>query len=70
METDMIVAGGDLDVVTTQDWIDKSTTALGTKPLFWGRYFKGPGNTDPTQYQPNSENALIKENNIKILPTS
>jgi hypothetical protein len=38
----------------------------GSMPLFWGRYFKRPGFLE--DYQPKSENAILSENNIRLLP--
>jgi hypothetical protein len=45
-----------------------ATTELGQAPTFWGRYFKGPGNADPAQYQAGQESPFLKQNNIKVLP--
>jgi hypothetical protein len=38
------------------------------KPGLLGRYFKGPGNTDPIQYQARRENAVLHSNDIRVLP--
>ena len=32
-----------------------ATQKLGQPPVFWGRYFKEPGNTSSIQYQVNLE---------------
>jgi hypothetical protein len=59
--------------------IDQSTTAseaclafatnkLGQAPVFWGRYFKAAGNTDPAQYQSGSESSFFSTNRIRVLP--
>jgi hypothetical protein len=45
-----------------------ATTQIGQAPVFWGRYFKGPGNPDPAQYQAGQESSFLKSNNIKVLP--
>lgn len=41
---------------------------LGQQPAFWGRYFKGPGNRMPIQYQPDKEATFFSNRNIRVLP--
>src|SRR5216683_4813914 len=59
--------------------IDQATTAsasclhvatqkLAQPPVFWGRYFKAPGDTSPIQYQASLESKFFNSNKIKILP--
>jgi len=38
----------------------------GATPLFWGRYFKRPGFAE--DYQAAAESAVLRENNIQLLP--
>jgi hypothetical protein len=45
------MGGGGHYTVVTQELIASATVQLGTKPLFWGRYFKGPGDQNPVRYQ-------------------
>ena len=45
-----------------------ATQKLGQQPVFWGRYFKDPGNTSSIQYQANLESDFFNTNNIKVLP--
>lgn len=60
------------DIVTahegTQTLIEKATSFLGQKPVFWGRYFKAPGNTERVQYQANRENQALNRAGIPVLP--
>jgi hypothetical protein len=45
-----------------------ATQQLGQPPVFWGRYFKDPGDASPIQYQPNLESAFFNTHNIRVLP--
>ena len=45
-----------------------ATQKLGQQPVFWGRYFKDPGNTSSIQYQANLESDFFNINNVRVLP--
>jgi hypothetical protein len=45
-----------------------ATNLLEQPPAFWGRYFKGPGNKMPIQYQASQEAVLFANHNIRVLP--
>jgi hypothetical protein len=45
-----------------------ATNKLAQAPVFWGRYFKGPGNTDPGQYQADEEASFFHQHGIRVLP--
>jgi len=45
-----------------------ATEKLRQTPVFWGRYFKAPGDTSPIQYQANLETQFFNNHNIKVLP--
>ncbi len=62
------IAGADCARPVDQKVVDFAEAALGQVPAFWGRYFKGPGNTHPVQYQPRRESAVLNENGIRVLP--
>ncbi|MBV9829061.1 MAG: hypothetical protein JO001_25855 [Alphaproteobacteria bacterium] len=44
-----------------------ATSKLGQAPIFWGRYFKTPGDTSPGQYQAGLEADFFSSHNIKVL---
>ena len=44
-----------------------ATQKLGQQQVFWGRYFKDPGNTSSIQYQANLESDFFHTNNHKGL---
>ena len=50
--------------------LDRAKNLFGEDPVFWGRYFKGPGNSDPVQYQAHLENAALRARNIRLLPVA
>src|SRR6185312_11352533 len=60
--------GADTSTVVTQELIALATLQLGTKPLFWGRYFKGPGDQNPGRYQAQLEGLILNSNGIRVLP--
>jgi len=60
--------GADTSTVVTQELIALATVQLGTKPLFWGRYFKGPGDQNPVRYQAQLEGLILNSNRIRVLP--
>ena len=60
--------GADTSTVVTQELIALATVQLGTKPLFWGRYFKGPGDQNPVRYQAQLEGLILNSNGIRVLP--
>ena len=62
-----LLTGGHYTVVT-QELIALATVQLGTKPLFWGRYFKGPGDQNPVRYQAQLEGLILNSNGIRVLP--
>lgn len=63
------MAGTGFDITTpaTKKIVADAKIALGSVPQFVGRYFKGPGNTDPIQYQPASENAILHQVGLRVL---
>jgi hypothetical protein len=60
--------GADCARPVNQNLIDFAESVLGQVPAFWGRYFKGPSNTDPVQYQARRENSVLHGNDIRVLP--
>lgn len=50
----------------------EAATALGTKPLFWGRYFYAPGQMNSSgkkdSHYSAAENALLRSKGIKLMP--
>jgi hypothetical protein len=64
--------GGDSNnIVTAKDengktLIEVATELFGEPPVFWGRYFKGPGNRAREQYQPTLENRPLRDNNLPL----
>ena len=62
------MGGGGHYTVVTQELIALATVQLGTKPLFWGRYFKGPGDQNPVRYQAQLEGLILNSNGIRVLP--
>ncbi|TBE49938.1 hypothetical protein ELH06_12590 [Rhizobium ruizarguesonis] len=62
--------GIDQDRVATQDCLQIASALLGQPPVFWGRYFKGPGNKSPVQYQPQDESNFFNRNHIRVLPVA
>ena len=53
------IAGADSTRLVTQELIASAVDVLASLPRFWGRYFKGPGNTNPVQYQARRENSVL-----------
>lgn len=47
--------------------LQRAQQLFGEPPVFWGRYFKAPHNSDTEQYQ-KSENHLFRELGIRVLP--
>lgn len=60
--------GIDANAIADQNQLQTATALLGQAPAFWGRYFKGPGNLMPTQYQAGSEADFFATNRIPVLP--
>lgn len=65
--------GGDSNNLVTAEvegktLIELATEFFGEAPLFWGRYFKRPGNTSTEQYQAARENKALHDRNIRLLP--
>jgi len=62
------IAGADSKSEVTQELIASAADVLESPPRFWGRYFKGPGNTNPGQYQARRENAVLERAKVRVLP--
>lgn len=62
--------GADQSFPITKDCLAVATGALQQAPAFWGRYFKGPGNLEPTQYQPTQEADIFADSHLRILPVA
>jgi hypothetical protein len=60
--------GADCARPVDQKLVDFAEATLGQVPAFWGRYFKGPGNIGPVQYQAQREGAVLHEHGIRVLP--
>jgi hypothetical protein len=60
--------GVDFAGIADQNHLNKATANLGQAPAFWGRYFKGPGNLMPVQYQAGQEENFFLTNKIPVLP--
>lgn len=59
--------GADTLVPVTQNLVNLMRNRYGgATPLFWGRYFKKPDFAE--DFQPESERAVFRENNIQLLP--
>jgi hypothetical protein len=63
----MNLLGADTSHPTTDSLIDLSAKLLGASPAFFGRYFKGPHNPSPIQYQAAQENPILSARNIPLL---
>jgi hypothetical protein len=62
------IAGADSTSPVTQKLIDSAIDVLASAPKFWGRYFKGAGNTNPAQYQAGRENPVLERAKVRVLP--
>jgi hypothetical protein len=62
------IAGADSTRLVTQELIASAVDVLASPPRFWGRYFKGPGNTNPVQYQARRENSVLSRAKVRVLP--
>jgi hypothetical protein len=62
------IAGADSTRPVTQKLIDSAIDVLASAPKFWGRYFKGAGNTNPAQYQAGRENPVLERAKVRVLP--
>jgi hypothetical protein len=60
--------GADVNALVTQGMVGIAKRQLGTVPVFWGRYFKGPGDQNPVRYQSQLEGPVLRANNIRVLP--
>jgi hypothetical protein len=60
-------AGVDATHPATDDLIRLATQLLRGPPAFFGRYFKGPHNPNPIQYQAGVENQVLSAHNIPVL---
>jgi len=54
--------------VTKPRDIQDGTEVLGTKPLFWGRYFSGIGYGGNGEYRHQFENSMLNLEGIRVLP--
>ncbi|MDN7569963.1 hypothetical protein [Burkholderia contaminans] len=63
----MSIVGVDTNHPATASLIDLATNLLGNRPAFWGRYFKGPHNPSPIQYQAGQESSLLFNSGIRVL---
>lgn len=59
--------GADATHPITDSLIELSSRLLGNRPHFFGRYFKGPHNPSPIQYQPQSENEVFARRGLRVL---
>jgi hypothetical protein len=59
--------GADSLSVVKQALVNGAENFYGAMPRFWGRYFKGPGNTSPQQYHA-AEGLVLRSNGIRLLP--
>lgn len=62
--------GIDQSIPASAECLSVATAQIGQAPVFWGRYFKGPGDTDPAQYQAGQESSFLNSHNIKVLPVA
>ena len=62
--------GADSSTPVTAAALASAKARLGSMPRFWGRYFKGPGNQDPSQYQRSLEAGLLRRNDIRVVPVA
>ena len=62
--------GIDVAATADQNHLQTATTLLGQAPAFWGRYFKGPGNLMPVQYQADREADFLANQGIPIVPVA
>jgi hypothetical protein len=60
--------GIDQGLLATDECYKTATNLLGQQPTFWGRYFKGPGNRMPIQYQADKETPFFANHSIRVLP--
>ncbi len=60
-------AGVDATHPATDDLIRLASQLLRGPPAFFGRYFKGPHNSSPVQYQAGTENPILSAHNIPVL---
>ncbi|WP_095089001.1 hypothetical protein [Mesorhizobium sophorae] len=67
-EKSSFVVGIDQADIASPPALRIGTKMLGKSPTFWGRFFKGPGNTSPIQYQPTVENTFFSQRGIRVLP--
>jgi hypothetical protein len=58
--------GADSLSVVKQSLVDGAEAFYGAMPRFWGRYFKGPGNTSLQQYHA-TEGLVLRSNGIRLL---
>ena len=64
----MPILGADATHPATESLIKTAAAALHVeKPAFFGRYFKGPHNQNPIQYQPAIENPVLHKLDIRVL---
>jgi hypothetical protein len=63
----MSTLGADATHPATPALINLAAKLLGNPPAYFGRYFKGPQNPSPVQYQPNAENAVLHTAGIRVL---
>ena len=66
-DSNALVNGSSAWKGTTKTLVAWSNQALGANPHFWGRYFKGPGDTSNEQYQGKKENNFLNGLGIRVL---
>jgi hypothetical protein len=59
--------GTDATHPATDALITLASQLLRAPPAFFGRFFKGPHNPSPIQYQPAQENPVLRAHGIKVL---
>src|SRR5258705_8507085 len=62
-----MVVGVDATHPATDGLIDLATRVLAEPPAFFGRYFKGPHNPSPVQYQAAQENPILSARHLRVL---
>jgi hypothetical protein len=63
----MPTLGADATHPATPTLISLAGKLLRSPPSFFGRYFKGPHNPSPVQYQPQQENPVLSAAGIRVL---
>ncbi|MGY4512104.1 hypothetical protein [Bradyrhizobium sp. USDA 3650] len=66
-KTKAVATGADTSYVVNDKVIAAAEAQLGSKPSFWGRYFKGPQDTGSVQYKATIENPILRAHGIPVL---